>query len=161
MTRLVPCGVALCVALALMSAPASSLAAPTDKVACTVRAMHGLEAAGGIDKRLKVLKKKLKRPPFSPYKTIKLLQAKKLTIAQSSHQQTTLPDGKVLRLTFKEKLLLKGRLRVRMHLKLSEPKSKKLLARTIYSIADGGTFLVAGAKYKGGIMIIGVTCKAR
>jgi hypothetical protein len=160
MMRLVPCGAALCV-LALTAAPATSHAAPTDKVACTVRAMHGLEAAGGIDKRLKSLKKKLSRPPFSPYKTIKLLQAKKLTIVQSANQKATLPDGKVLKLTFKEKLLIKGRLRVRMHLKLTEPRSKKLLARTVYSIADGGTFLVAGAKYKGGIMIIGVTCKAR
>ncbi|PIE18537.1 MAG: hypothetical protein CSA65_04425 [Proteobacteria bacterium] len=158
MTRLVP-GIAFCIAL--MSAPATSLAAPTDKVACTVRAMHGLEVAGEIDKRLKALEKKLKRPPFSPYKRIQLLQAKKLTIAQSGYQQTALPDGKVLKLTFKEKLLLKGRLRVRMHLELTEPKSKKLLARTVYSIADGGTFLVAGAKYKGGIMIIGITCKAR
>ncbi len=161
----------LCGALGLALMPHTVYAAPArgavtrvaaaDTVSCTVRSMQGLAAKGGIDKRLKLLNKQLSKPPFSLFKTIRLVEARKLSIAQGASSKTTLPDGKVLSLTFKEKLLVKSRLRLRMFLTLAHPRTKKLLARTVYSIADGGTFLLAGAKFKGGTMIVGVTCKAR
>lgn len=132
-----------------------------DTAACTIRSMHGLQKKGGIDPRLAALRKQLSRAPFSSYKTIRLVQSKGLSIAQGSRDKASLPNGQLLRLTFKEKLLLKNRLRLRMHLSITKPRSKKSLVNTLFTIADGGTMLVAGSKYQGGTLIVGVTCKSR
>jgi hypothetical protein len=133
-----------------------------DVVACTVRAMHGLEKAGRIDKRLTFLKKQLSKPPFSAFKTIDLLQTYKLAAAQGKVVRTKLPTKKILKLTFKEKLLgPKTSVRLRMHLSITPPRAIGYLPGTQFTIADGGTLLVAGDAYKGGTLVVGITCKSK
>lgn len=132
-----------------------------DKANCTVRALHGLQTPGGVDKQIVSLKRQLSKPPFSAFKSIKQLSSKKLSVTQGALQKTTLPNGKVLQLSFKEKLLLKQKLRLRMKLKIVKPGTKKFIAGTLFTIADGGTLLVAGTKYQNGTLIVGVTCKAQ
>jgi hypothetical protein len=133
-----------------------------DNVQCTIRSMHGLEAPGGIDKRLAFLRKQLAKPPFSAYKTIKLLEAKQLLLPQNTTQQVKLPTGKILKLTFKEKLLQrKDQLRLRLHLSITPPKQTKFLPGTLYTIADRGTLLVAGDRYQQGTLVVGITCQQK
>lgn len=143
-------------ALALL-APVSVRA---DEVKCTIRSMHGLEAAGGIDKRLSFLRKQLSKPPFSAYRTIRLLDARDLVLPQRGTKQLKLVTGKILKLTFKEKLLQrKDQLRLRLHLSITPPKKTKFLPGTLYTIADRGTLLVAGDRYKQGTLVVGITCQ--
>jgi hypothetical protein len=165
MARLMP----LCVpaALLLLAAPASAApegstdTAKGDAVSCTIRSIHGLQAKGKIDKRLAFLRKQLSKPPFSAYRTMKLLEAKELKLAQAGRKKVPLPTGKVLKLTFKEKLLgRKDDIRLRMHLSITPPKAKRFLPGTLFTIADGGTLLVAGDKYKKGTLVVGITCEA-
>jgi hypothetical protein len=138
---------------------ASTQAAPAS---CTIRSIHGLAAPGGLDKRLRPLHKQLARPPFSSFKTMKLIKASALVIPQNSMKQVTLPTGKILKLTFKEKLLeRKDKVRLRMHLSITPPKKTRFLPGTLFTIANGGTLLVAGDKYKGGTLVVGVTCLAK
>ena len=141
---------------------AVQLLAAGDSVTCTIRSIHGLAAAGGLDKRLRPLLKQLARPPFSSFKTMKLIKASALEIPQSSMKQLTLPTGKILKLTFKEKLLgRKDKTRLRMHLSITPPKKTRFLPGTLFTIANGGTLLVAGDKYNGGTLVVGVTCQAK
>jgi hypothetical protein len=124
--------------------------------------MLGSQKAGAIDKRLSFLNKQLSRPPFSAYKSFKLLAAKDLKIAQGATQQLVLPSQKLLRLSFKEKLLsAKNKVRLRMHLSITPPKRKKFLPGTQFSIANGGTLLVGGDKHQNGTLVVGLTCKSQ
>jgi hypothetical protein len=141
---------------------AALLLAVGDSATCTIRSIHGLAAAGGLDKRLRPLHKQLARPPFSSFKTMKLIKASALVIPQSSTKKVTLPTGKILKLTFKEKLLgRKDKIRLRMHLSITPPKKTGFLPGTLFTIANGGTLLVAGDKYNSGTLVVGVTCQAK
>jgi len=135
--------------------------AAADQVQCTIRAALGSEKAGGVDKRLVKLRKQFSKPPFSAFKSIKLLSTRALTIGQGASQRMTLPNSKVLKLTFKERLLAQGKQRLRLHLSITKPKSRKFLPGTLYTIADGGTLLVGGAQHQGGTLIFAITCKAK
>ena len=126
---------------------------------CTIHEMLGYEKSGGIDRRLSHLKKQLTQAPFSAFKTFKLLAVKGIVAPQRQKAKTVLSTGKVLSLTFKEKLLeKKGDVRLRMHLSIAPPKSKKYLPGTIFTIVNGGTLLVAGDKHEGGTVVVGITC---
>ncbi len=131
---------------------ASTQAAPAS---CTIRSIHGLAAPGGLDKRLRPLHKQLARPPFSSFKTMKLIKASALVIPQNSMKQVTLPTGKILKLTFKEKLLeRKDKVRLRMHLSITPPQEDPLFARDALhhrqrGYAPGGGRQVQG-RYVGG-----------
>jgi hypothetical protein len=154
----------------LVSSPAIGAAeadkdATADKdsaVKCTVRMILAQEKPGGIDKRLAFLKKQFSQPPFSAYKTVTLLEVKELVIPQANRQQLTLPNGKLFRLTFKERLLgRKNRLRLRMHLSITPPKETRFLPGTLYTIGNKGLFLVGGDKHKGGTLVIATTCQVK
>ena len=151
------------VAVVLLGGAAVAQADPgtegDDQVNCTVRSMLGATKAGGVDKRLASLRAKFSKPPFSSYKTIRLLSSKALKIGHGKLQQTQLPTGKILRLTFKEALLVKKKVRLRMHLSITPPKAKSFLPGTLFTIANGGTLLVAGDPHADGTLIVGITCK--
>lgn len=135
--------------------------AAADAVSCTIRAILGQQQPGGIDKRLAALRKQLTKPPFSAFKRLTLLSVKPLKIIQGATQRTTLPTGKIIRLTFKERLLVNKQLRLRMHLSITPPKAKSFLPGTLFTIADGGTLLVAGDAYRGGTLVVGMTCRGK
>lgn len=145
---------------ALVLAALAPAAARGDEVRCTIRTMHGLEKPGGIDRRLAFLRKQLSKPPFSAYKTIRLLESSDLTVPQNATRQVKLPTKKILKLTFKEKLLQrKDQLRLRLHLSITPPKQTKFLPGTLYTIADRGTLLVAGDRFEQGTLVVGITCQ--
>jgi hypothetical protein len=162
-----------CSSLALLLIPVAALAGgtatpktaprkvePGPAVKCTIRSVLAEEkAGGGIDRRLAFLRREFGKPPFSAYRTLKLLESHDLVIAQDSRQRVNLPNGKILFLTFKERLLgRKDRLRLRMHLSITPPDEKRFLPGTLFTIANRGTLLVAGDKHKGGTLVVGITC---
>jgi hypothetical protein len=147
--------------LLLLAAPAGVQA--REIANCTIRSIHGLTQPGGIDKRLALLRKQFSKPPFSAFKTLKLLDKAELQVPKNDTKKTKLPTGKILRLTYKEKLLeRKDQIRLRIHLSITPPKKKeRFLPGTVYTIANGGTILVGGESYKEGTLVVGITCKAK
>lgn len=144
------------------AAPPGVKLAAGNEVTCTVRSILALQQPGSVDKRLAFLRKKLAKPPFSAFKSFKLLESKELSIPQATRQKATLPTGKILKLTYKEKLLDgKDHLRLRMHLSITPPKGKKFLPGTLFTIANKGTLLVAGDKHQNGTLVVGITCEAK
>jgi hypothetical protein len=140
---------------------------PGPSVKCTIRSVLAEEkAGGGLDKRLAFLRKEFGKPPFSSYKTLKLLDSRELVIPQDGSKRVNLPNGKVLRLQFKERLLgRKDRLKLRMHLSITPPNEKRFLPGTLFTIINKGTLLVAGDKVGGkptdGMLVVGITCQAK
>jgi hypothetical protein len=155
--RQVPLLSALAVATLLGSVTSASA---EEKVRCEIRSILGLQAKGRIDKRLAFLKRQLSKPPFSAFRKLDLLETKELRIPQGRELRTKLPTRKVLRLTFKEKLLVKNQVRLRMHLSIKPPRAVGFLPGTLFSIVDGGTLLIAGDKHRGGTLIVGITCRS-
>lgn len=129
--------------------------AQADAVKCTVRCIRAHQGAGGIDKRLTFLRKLLAEPPFSAFKSFELLTVKALNIPRSQTREAPLPTKKTLSLTFKDKLVLGKKVKLRLQLAI-KPK-----LNTVYTISDGGTMLVAGAKHRGGKLVVGITCAAK
>jgi len=137
-------------------------AEPGPAVKCTIRSILGTQSPDGIDKKLAFLKRQLSKPPFSAYKTLKLIESKDLVVPQDHSSTLKLPNDKLLKLTFKERLLgRKDRLRLRLHLTISDPAQKRFLAGTLFTIINKGTLLVAGDKYKDGTLVVGITCQAK
>ena len=164
--------------LAFLLVPLAAVAGGTDKpkvepknepgpaVKCTIRSVLAEEkAGGGLDKRLTFLRKEFGKPPFSAYKTLKLLDSRDLVIPQDSRQKVNLPNGKVLRLTFKERLLgRQNRLRLRMQLAITPPNEKRFLPGMLFTIINKGTLLVAGDKVgkpQDGTLVVGITCQVK
>jgi hypothetical protein len=139
---------------------------PGPSVKCTIRSVLAEEKPGGFDKRLAFLRKEFSKPPFSTYKTLKLLDSRDLVIPQDGSKRVSLPNGKLLRLQFKERLLgRKDRLKLRMHLSITPPNEKRFLPGTLFTIINKGTLLVAGDKVGGkptdGMLVVGITCQAK
>jgi len=131
-------------------------------VKCTIRSIIANESPGGIDKRLAFIKKQLSKPPFSAYRSLRLLEAKEIVVPQDGRRSLTLPNGKILKLTFKERLLgRKDRLRLRLHLSITPPKETRFLPGTLFTIVNHGTLLVAGDKLKDGTLVVGITCQTK
>jgi hypothetical protein len=138
------------------------VSADADEINCAVRSIHGSQAKGGIDKKLAFLRKQLSRPPFSAFKSMKLVEMKEIQIPRGGTKPLKLPTGKILKLTFKEQILeRKGKIRLRIHLSITPPKQKKFLPGTLYTIANRGTILIAGDRFHNGIMVVGLTCYTR
>ncbi len=132
-----------------------------DQILCTVRAIHALQRPGKLDRRLDFLRKQLTSPPFAGFRTMSLLSAQELTIPQASSKAVVLPNGVRLRLTFREKVLQGGQVHLRVLSTSSRPQEKRKLAQTLYKLMDHGTTLVVHPGFKGGALIVGLTCQAR
>jgi hypothetical protein len=108
------------------------------------------------------MRAQLSKPPFSAFKTFKLLDTINLRVDGTTANKTTLPSGQTLVLTLRERLLSpKNRVRLRMHLVLSKPAAKRRLLSTRFTIYDGGTIFFAVARHQGGTMVIGITCRSQ
>jgi hypothetical protein len=93
---------------------------------------------------------------------MQLLEARNLELPQGAVRKTRLPNGKRLELTFKEKVLAKrDHVRLRVFCRLFDPKRKQLKVATGYNIADGGTIVLTDPGFKGGILVLAITCKSR
>lgn len=132
-----------------------------DRVHCLVRSILGEDKPGGFDGQLSTLKKQLSKPPFSPYKSLRLLETHSLELGRGAREQLELPTGKLLKLRFREKLLVREMVRLRMYLSIAPPKDKDLLPGTIFTIEEGGTLMVAGDRHQNGTLIVGITCQSR
>jgi hypothetical protein len=132
--------------------------AEVKEVLAGVIVLHGTNDGKGIDPDIGDLPA-LKKPPFSAYNSYKLLEKYDLKLPKGEAKEKKLPDGGKLSLLFKD--VNRG--------KKKEDPTKFVLSATIEK-ADGKQFLpgldvnalkgeyffIAGQKYNGGILVIGV-----
>jgi hypothetical protein len=146
--------------LSLLALPLSAAAAQDQKVQAEVLVVLAKDkpdedGARDLDPELSGIRA-LKRPPFSDYKSLKLLTGTILELSSEQAVELALPNGRVLSL----RLLatLPGG-RTKLQLSISRPKSKnhKEYLPLLEVIATRGEPLfVAGQNYDGGTLVLGI-----
>jgi hypothetical protein len=110
------------------------------------------DKAGEIDPELAAIPA-LKKPPFSAFKSMKVLTRTDIKLKQGQPFTVSLPNGRHLMLTLSERLK-DGRSKVQ--LSINKPNQKDYLPLLEVKAKAGEPFFVAGQSYEGGTLVIGV-----
>jgi hypothetical protein len=109
------------------------------------------EDPGEIDAKLKELRA-LQKPPFSGFKSMKVLSTTEDELGADHAATVALPNGRTLQLTLLESMA-DGRNKVQVS--INRPGKQDYLP-LLTVIASGEPFFVAGQQYQGGTLVIGV-----
>lgn len=112
----------------------------------------GSHEGGGIDPQLAKLDA-LRKPPFDTFTKKTLLRRVDVKLELGKESDVELPNGRRLRLVLVERLK-DGRFRV--NVSINRPGQRDYLPVMTVSAAPGDPFFVAGQKYEGGTLVIGV-----
>ena len=113
----------------------------------------GSSEGEGVDPALAKLEA-LKKPPFDAFSKKTLLKRVAVSLEPGKDTDVELPNGRKLKLTVLEKTA-EGRFRV--SLSINRPGKQDYLPLMTVLAAPGDPFFVAGQKYEGGTLIIGVS----
>ncbi len=123
-------------------APAQSRAA---RVAITMLVVHATDSERGIDPRLESLAGSFRYFKYAGYR---LLSTQKADVAEGGDASFSIEGGRTVQVT----LISKDDARARVRVQITNAEGK--LLDTTVSINRGGTFIVAGPKYKDGILML-------
>lgn len=151
---------AICAA-ALALAPAAALA-EGESAACQIFEIKASNDEGPIDRELKPLERKLKRPPFSSWKKFELLKRSDRTLARNTSTNLKLVPGGRLSLLFRDLTREEGKKpRLRLTFTLDDRDGKRKLDGTI-NLDSGDYYLIGGDELPaGGTYILAVGCRAK
>ena len=121
------------------------------KLDLRVHVIHATDAHSKIDPRLEKLQRYLKHLRYTGYD---LLETKKLPLSARGKQTFSVAGDRKVTV----ELLSKDAQKARMRVKIIGRKGQKLLDTTL-SVPRNGTFIVAGPKYKGGILVLPLTAR--
>lgn len=97
--------------------------------------------------------KALKVPPFNAYKSMKILGRSALSLVPDRADEIDLPNGRKLRITLVDRRK-DGRFKVQVS--INRPNKADYLPLLEVAAQPGEPFFVAGQKYQGGTLVIGV-----
>jgi hypothetical protein len=121
-------------------------------VAGNVLVVLAKQEAGEIDAKLKSVKA-LQKAPFNAFKSMKVLSTTKVQIDDDKPATVKLPNGRTLQIKLVERMK-DGRHKVQVA--INREKAKDYLP-LLTVIASKEPFFVAGQKYEGGTLVIGVS----
>jgi hypothetical protein len=131
-------------------------AAPTRaedaKVPAEVLVVLASGEEGAVDASLSHVRA-LKHPPFNEYKTLKLLSRVAVQLPREQAVEIPLPNGRTLVLRLVGKLP-DGRAKVQVS--ISRPNRKDYLPLLEVIASTGEPFFVAGQRYEGGTLVLGI-----
>lgn len=107
---------------------------------------------GAIDPSLSHVRA-LKHPPFNEYKTLKLLSRSRVSLPREEPVEVALPNGRTLVLRLVS-LLPDGRSKIQVS--ISRPHRKEYLPFLEVVASTGEPFFVAGQRYEGGTLVLGI-----
>jgi len=110
------------------------------------------EAEGPVDPSLSSVKA-LKEPPFNAFKSMKILSRSSFSLAGGAPFEVDLPNGRKLRITLRD-LRKDGRFKVQVS--INRPNQADYLPLLEVVVSPGEPFFVAGQKYQGGTLVVGV-----
>lgn len=108
--------------------------------------------AGEVTPELKKIEA-LQKPPFSSFQSMKVLTKTAVKATTEKPVVTDLPNGRKMQLELLE--VQGGRYKVRVS--INKPGAQDYLPGMVVMASPGEPFFVAGQKYEGGTLIIGVT----
>ncbi len=121
-------------------------------VAGEVLVILASESEGPSDPSLASIKA-LSQPPFNSFKSRKVLSRSALQLVQGQPAMVELPNGRRLQLDFVERMP-DGRCKVQVS--INRPNQQDYLPLLQVIASPGEPFFVAGQKYQGGTLVIGV-----
>ncbi len=122
----------------------------SDKVELRVMVVHATSTGAKVDSRLQNLTKYLSHLKYTSYE---LLQTHTAELGPNGKQSFAIEGGFKVTIELLSKEESKARMRVVM-----ARGAEKLLDTTL-SVNRNGTFIVAGPKYKGGILVLPLTAR--
>jgi hypothetical protein len=134
------------------SAESPAAAPAPEKIPGEVLVILAGDEEGPIDPDLSSVKA-LQVPPFNNYKAFKILSRAGLTLVPNQAEEIELPAARKLRITLLERRK-DGRYRVQVS--INRPNKTDYLPLLEVAAQPGERFFVAGQKYKGGTILIGV-----
>lgn len=138
----------VCMALMWLATPALAEAPVPGEVLIVLASSDGI----GIDPQLEKLEA-LRKPPFDSFSKKTLLKRVEVKLEVGKESEVELPNGRRLKLALIEKL--KDR-RFRVSVSINRPGQRDYLPVMTVAAAPGDPFFVAGQKYEGGTLVIGV-----
>ena len=149
-------------ALAQQAQPAETSKPTGTDADCAIYEIEASNAAPSVDKALTPLAKKLKKAPFSSWKTFKLLKKHDKKLQKMKALRQPLVTGSKLTLLYRDKSAAgpNNKTRLRLKFTLDDKNDKRKLDSTI-NVDSGDHSLIGGDELKGGATyILGVSCKA-
>jgi hypothetical protein len=137
-----------CLASLWLATPALADAPVPGEVLIVLASMDG----AGIDPQLEKLDA-LRKPPFDSFSKKSLLKRVEVKLELGKESEVELPNGRRLKLALLEKLKDK---RFRVSVSINRPGQRDYLPVMTVAAAPGDPFFVAGQKYEGGTLVIGV-----
>ena len=131
-----------------------------DQAACKIFEIKATNEPGGVDPALRPLAKKLKKPPFSSWKTFHLLKRHDQVLQRMKQLDLKLVTGSRMGLLYREKSGgTKTKVRLRLSFTLDDKHGKRKLDGTI-NVDSGDYYLIGGDEVEGGTYIVAVSCTA-
>ena len=127
-------------------------AASRVKVAATVWTILGSGEGSGVDPALTKLKA-LGQPPFDTFTRKQLLKQEQVELSRGKDTEVALPNGRKLRIQL---LAPKADGRYRVSVSINRPGKQDYLPLMTVAAAPGDPFFVAGQRYQGGTLVIGI-----
>lgn len=118
--------------------------------ATEVMVLHATNSKKGIDERIGNMPE-LKKPPFSSYDSYELLSKTRLPLTKDD-KTMSLPNGRVLKTKLLE--VLKDKEHLRLSASINKPGGQTFLPLLEVKAKVGQTFIVAGQRHKGGILVL-------
>ncbi len=118
--------------------------------AAEVLILHATNSKKGIDARIGAMPE-LQKPPFSSYDSYELLERARVPLDKQSRKRLKLPNGRVLEARLLE--ILSGET-VRLSASINQPGGKDFLPLLEVKAKVGQAFIVAGQRYKHGILVL-------
>jgi hypothetical protein len=149
-------------ALAVLSVPALAepTGTPAESAHCVFRTVHALPGGAGssasMDPQITALREDLARPPFTAWKTFKLLDSQEANLAEGASTNFSTADGRTAVVTYTGHGHRHGQHFIKGALEFLGGKST---VKTAFTLDEGGHFVVAGHKYQGGILIHSLSCQ--
>jgi hypothetical protein len=128
----------------------------------TVKLILGSQKKSAFPKKLAAWRHQLTRPPFSVFKSFKVLKNLNFTLTAGRPVTALLVGPYVLSVKLINRITTrKGKTRYRFQLKLTAKRKRraKLLHSSRMLLDKGGTFFLAGPRFKSGTLILGIALR--
>jgi hypothetical protein len=132
-----------------------------ESASCEVPIIQAFDHGEGIDPQIVRLRPYLQKPPFTAWKSFKLLASHKMTLSPKESTAFDLPGGRRATLTFVEHDLSATHGHHHMRLNLLVKEGERTVLDTSLALEEGGVVLHASNRHQGGLIIIGVSCKTQ
>jgi hypothetical protein len=138
--------------------PAPKPAESPSSAKAEIVVLHATNDHTGIDPKIGKMPE-LAKPPFSSYDSYKLLDKSDLSLARGEAKQKKLPDDGQLAVTLKGVTIPAKPAetpRYSVSASIQKPGGKAFLPALDVTAKRGEIFFIAGQRYKGGILVIGI-----